>query len=146
MTQPEPAQDTAERDAKAESEREWRRQRAETERQEVAASRRLFEEGEAYAKKQREANKKKGAAERSFAEAAEFARNQIKSDGLEGEVRPYYEIRYTVAQGLKAAIHGREDGIATLVLQRDILVRLDSIKSLLWVAIALLGFIAYKVA
>jgi hypothetical protein len=146
MNQPEQGPEAADRDAKMASEREWLRQIAETNNHEIAESKRFFEEGEAHAAKQREANKKKGAALRTFAEATEFARNQIKSDGLNGEVRPHYEIRYTVAQGLKAAIHGREDGIATLVIQRDILLRLDFINSLLWIVIALLGFIAYKVA
>ena len=88
--------------------------------------------------------KKRNAAERTFAEAAEFARRQIKDNGLDGEIRPHHEIRYTLAQGLKAAIHAREDGIATFVLQREILYRLDAIKSLLWVVVALLGFVAYR--
>ena len=56
----------------------------------------------------------------------------------------FRSIRYTLAQGLKAAIHAREDGIATFVLQREILYRLDAIKSLLWVVVALLGFVAYR--
>ncbi len=146
MIRTEQGPDSSDQNAEMVLEREWHRQKAETERQEILKSKHLFEEGEAYQAKQREAYKKKSAADRTFLEATEFARNQIKSDGLEGEIRPYYEIRYTVAQGLKAAIHGREDGIATLVLQRDILLRLDSIKSLLWIVIALLGFIAYKVA
>ena len=123
----------------------WRREVAEAERREVAESRRMFAEAEAFAAKQREATKKLSAADRTFTEAAEFAKNQIRSDGLEGEIRPYGEIRYSVAQGLKATVHGREDGIATLVLQRDILVRLDKVKSLLWVAIVLLVYIAWKV-
>lgn len=134
------------REARATSEREWRQQRIETERQGIAESKRLFDESEAYAAKQRKETKKKSAADWSFTEACEFARNTIKSDGLDGEIRPYYEIRYTVAQGLKAAVHGREDGIAALVLQRAILVRLDSIKSMLWAIAALLAFIAYKLA
>lgn len=146
MKQTESSLESTVEDAKADSEREWHRQQLETQRYEISKSKRFFVEGEAYAAKQREANKKKSSAERSFAEASEFARNQIKSDGLEGEVRPYHEIRYTAAQGLKAAVHGREDGIATLVLQRDILLRLDSFKYLLLIAIALLGFIAYKVS
>lgn len=118
-------------EASATSEREWRQQRSEIERREVAESKRLFNESEAYAAKQREETKKKSAADRSFAETCEFSRNAIKSDRLDGEIRPYYEIRYTVAQGLKAAVHGREDGIAALVLQRTILFRLDFIKSML---------------
>jgi len=132
--------------AREAAEREWHAQQAENERREIEKSKRLFADGEAYATKQRDSAKRKSAAERSFAEASEFAKNQIKSDGLEGEVKPYYEVRYTVAQGLKAAIHGREDIAATLVLQRDILVRLDAIKSLLWVAIGLLAFVVYKLA
>jgi hypothetical protein len=137
--------DATDQETIAASEREWRQQRIEKERQGIAESKRIFDEADAFAAKQREDAKKKSAADHSFLEAAEFARNAIKSDGLDGEIRSHCEIRYTVAQGLKAAIHGREDGIATLVLQRSILVRLDSIKSLLWVVIALLFFVAYKI-
>lgn len=146
MSQSNPSFEGDDQEALRTPEGEWQRQQADTERLEVLKSKRVFEEAEAYAATQRKANKKKSAAERSFAEATEFSRNQIKSDELEGEVRPYCEVRYTVAQGLKAAVHGREDGIATLVLQRDILVRLDSIKALLWIVVALLAFIAYKLA
>ncbi len=127
-----------------ENEREWRRERAEAEREGIAESKRVLDEAEAFQAKQTEKMKKRNAAERTFAEAVEFARRQIKDNGLDGEIRPYYEIRYTVAQGLKAAIHAREDGIATFVLQRDILYRLDAIKSLLWLVVALLGFVAYR--
>ena len=132
------------RTAREAAEREWNLQRAENERLEIVKSKRLFAESEEYATKQRNLAKGKSAADRSFAEAAEFAKNQIKSDGLEGEIKPYYEVHYTIAQGLKAAIHGREDVAATFILQRDILVRLDAIKSLLWVAVGLLAFVAYK--
>ena len=126
------------------NEREWRRERAEAERKGIAESKRVLDEAEAFQAKQTEKLKKRNAAERTFAEAAEFARRQIKDNGLDGEIRPHHEIRYTLAQGLKAAIHAREDGIATFVLQREILYRLDAIKSLLWVVVALLGFVAYR--
>ena len=129
-----------------ESEAQYRERLAKIDRDELERSRTLFAGNEAYQAKQLQAAKKRGAAERSFAEAAMFAKRQIESDGLVGEIRPYNEIRYTVAQGIKAAIHGREDGIASLVLQRDILLRLDAIKALLWVAVCILVFIAYKVA
>jgi hypothetical protein len=124
---------------------QWRLEQAETERKEIEESKRQFSESEKFASQQREKAKKRGAADRSFAIAAEFAKNQIKSSGLDGEVLPYNEIRYTVAQGLKAAIHGREEVAATFVLQRDILIRLDAIKALLWVAVGILAYIAYKV-
>lgn len=141
---PEPSESNASNGR--ESEAEYRERLRRIDSKEIEKSRELFASNEAYQAKQLERAKKRGAAERSFAEAAAFAKQQIQSDGLVGEIRPYYEIRYTVAQGLKAAIHGREDGIAALVLQRDILLRLDGIKVLLWIAIGILAFIAYKVA
>jgi hypothetical protein len=141
---PEPSESSA--PGRSESEAEYRERVAAVDRAELEKSRKLFESNEAYTAKQLVEAKKRGAAERSFAEAGEFAKRQIERDGLVGEIRPYYDVRYTVAQGLKAAVHGREDGIATLVLQREILVRLDSIKSLLWVVVALLAFVAVKVA
>jgi len=142
MNDDEPTSQAVARDS---AERHWRAERAENERKEIQESERVLAESQKFATEQREAAKKTSAAERSFANAAEFARNQMKSSGLEGEVRPYYEIRYTVAQGLKAAIHGREDAAATFVIQRDILIRLDAIKFSLWVAVGILVYIAYKV-
>jgi hypothetical protein len=132
--------------AREATEREFRAEQVEYERCKVAESKQMFAEAEVFQLKQRNLAKRKSAAARSFIEAVEIAQNQIKSDGLEGEVRPWSEIRYTVAQGLKAAIHGREDIIATLLLQEDILVRLDAIKRLLWMAVGLLAFVAYKLA
>jgi len=138
--------DTDRRESQAETEAEWRRRQADIDRRETERSKQVFDANDAHAEKQLQENKKRGGADRSFAVAAEFAKRQIRSEGLEGEIRPNYEVRYTVAQGIKAAVHGREDVIATLVLQRDILVRLDKMKLLLWIIIAILGFIAYKVA
>ena len=142
MNDDEPTSQSA---ARKSAEREWRIELAETERKEIQESERVFAEGHKFDTEQRETAKKKSAAERSFANAAAFARKQMKSSGLDGEVRPYCQIRYTVAQGLKAAIHGREDTAATFFLQRDILIRLDAIKSVLWVAVGILIYIAYKV-
>lgn len=128
------------------TEAEWNRSPAEWDRDEIAKTKLSFEAAEVNTRRLREEAKKKGGTERDFAEATEFAWNQIKQEGLEGDARPYYEVRYSAAQGVKAAVHGREDGIATLILQKTILLRLDAIKFLLWVAIGLLAFIAYKVA
>jgi hypothetical protein len=146
MDQPDKTPEALYQEKGAAAEREWHREQAKNERLEVEESKRLFEVTEAYYAKKFAADKKKGGATALFAQAAEFARDQIKSDGLQGEVRPHSEIRYTVAQGLKAAIHGREDGIATLILQRDILREFDFLRNLLFIVIALLAFIAYKVA
>jgi hypothetical protein len=139
---PEPNSETS---GGRESDAQYRKRLAQIESVELEKSRALFASNEAYQAKQMQDVKKRGAAERSFAEASAFAKRQIESDGLVGEIRPYYEVRYTVAQGVKAAVHGREDGIATLLLQRDILLRLDSIKTLLWALVGILAFVAYKV-
>ena len=124
----------------------YRKTIEETERKERAESRRIFAEAEAFQLKKMEEDKKHSSADCSYGEAVEYARFVIKQEELNPEIKPYCEIRYTVAQGLKAAINGREDGAATLVLQRDILIRLDAIKVLLWVVVALLAFVAYKLA
>jgi hypothetical protein len=128
------------------TETEYRERIAAIDRAELEKSRKLFALGEANTAEMLQKAKKRSAADRSFAEAAEFAKRSMKSDELIGEVLPHYQERYTVAQGLKAAVHGREDGIAALVLQRDILVRLDAIKSVLWILVGLMVFVAYKVA
>lgn len=129
-----------------ESEAAWRKQQLDQERSDIAESKRIFDESEASAARQREETKKRSAADRTFTEACEFAKNSVRSDDLQGEIRPFCEVRYTVKQGLKATMHSREDGIATLVLQRAILVRLDFIKSLVWIAVLLLTYIAFRVS
>ncbi len=125
---------------------EWKQRQLADDRKELEESKKRFTEAEAHAAKLRQESMRRCGVERAFAEAAEFASRQIRSDGLEGQVLPYGEVRYKVAQGLKAAVHAREDSIATLLLQRSILQRLDSIKGLLCLTVALLAFIAYKVA
>lgn len=128
----------------SDEEREWRRNRAEVEQRGIAESKKVIEAGEAYQARLIDAMKRRSNADRTFIDAVKLAKQLVKDTGLEGEIRPYYEIRYTVAQGIKAAIHGREDISATLLIQREILRRLDDIKVLIWIVIIALGFLAYK--
>ena len=130
--------------SRSDEEREWRRNRVESEQREIAESKKAIEEGEVYQATLMDAMKRRSSADRIFIDAVKLAKQQVKDSGLEGEIRPYYEIRYTPAQGIKAAIHGREDISATLLIQREILRRLDDIKVLLWIVIAALGFLVYK--
>ena len=131
--------------SRSDEEREWRRNRAEAEQRGIAESKKVIEDGEAYQATLMDAMKRRSNADRTFIDAVKLAKQQVKDNGLVGEIRPYYEIRYTVAQGIKAAIHGREDVSATLLIQREILRRLDDIKVLVWIVIIALGFLVYKI-
>ena len=90
--------------------------------------------------------KRNGPADRDFFEAAIVARRSIQ----ESELLPYRnkqgEFEYELQQGLKAACHAREDVVAISVIQRALLKRLDVLKALLAVAIALLLYVAYRVS
>ena len=130
--------------SRSDEEREWRRNKAEAEQRGIAESKKVIEEGETYQATLMDAMKRRSSADRTFIDAVKLAKQQVKDNGLEGEIRPCYEIRYTAAQGIKAAIHGREDTSATLLIQREILRRLDDIKVLIWIVIAALGFLVYK--
>ena len=90
--------------------------------------------------------KRNGLADRDFFEAGLVARRSIQ----ENELLPYRneagEFEYELQQGLKAACHAREDVVAISVIQRALLKRLDAVKALLVVAIALLLYVAYRVS
>lgn len=55
------------------------------------------------------------------------------------------EPRYTVQQGLRAAHVGREDSAATLILMRPVLRGLRDVSVLLWIVIALLAVILWRI-
>lgn len=102
-------------------------------------------DNEDYCNQQMEEAKKKSAADRDFFEAALSARQSMKQDDLFPSRNENGELRYTVQQGLKAACYAREDIAVTTTIQRSILIRLDIIKSLLWVCAAILLYIAIRI-
>lgn len=106
----------------------------------------IDEENERFFEKQMEDAKKASAADRDFFGAAQSARRSVKQDELLPVRDQFGEFRYTVRQGLKAACYAREDAAATLELQRAVLRRLDRNQHLLWVSIALLAYIAYRLS
>jgi hypothetical protein len=84
---------------------------------------------------------------KALVQAAKTASDGAENDGLHPELDvPNREWRYTVKQGLRAACVTREDAAATLMLQVVTLNNQQSIKRLLWMAIALLAYIAYKLS
>lgn len=93
-----------------------------------------------------EEGKKASAAARDFFGAAQMARRQAKEHGILPVRNKDGEFRWTIQQGLKAACHGREDISATLQIQLALLQRLDRNRNLLWVAIVILGYVAYRVS
>ena len=106
----------------------------------------IDKENEEFCEQQMEEAKKRSAADRDFFEAALSARRSMKQDGLFPSRNENGELRYTVRQGLKAACYSREDVAVTATIQRSILVRLGSIKSLLWVCTAILAYIAIRIS
>ena len=93
-----------------------------------------------------EADRKKGGVDAEFAEACAFARAEAGRSDLIPQRTEDGELKYRVSQGLKAACHGREDMVATLMLQRSILRRLSRIERLAWLGVATLGYVAYRLA
>ena len=75
-------------------------------------------------------------------QASSFAENDGLYPALDLERRDW---RYKVQQGLRAACVGREDAAASLILMRTVLDNQQTIKRLLYVAVALLAYLAYKV-
>jgi hypothetical protein len=88
----------------------------------------------------------KGAVNKDYYGAALFAHNSIKTDGLEPSENEDGELEYSLQQGLKAACHGREDTVAILIIQKSILERLDTLKSILTLCVVLLCYIAYRIS
>jgi hypothetical protein len=93
-----------------------------------------------------EQQKKRGPAERDYAEAVDAAKRYAEQAELFPRRTDDGELRYTVRQGLQAACQGREDAAAVLLVQLPILKRLDRIRGLLWACAGLLAYIAYRVS
>jgi len=106
--------------------------------------RRIDEENERLFQQQTEEAKKSSAADRSFFTAGQQAHHSVKENGLLPRRNADGEFEYDLQQGLKAACHGREDVVAVLILQRDLLARLDRNHKLLLAALVLLVYIAYR--
>ena len=96
--------------------------------------------------KEMEDAKKSSSADRAFFTAAQSARRSaIQNDILPARTQDG-DFEYTLQQGLRAACHAREDVTATLILQRDLLRRLDRNRNLLWAVVALLLYVAYRLS
>lgn len=78
-------------------------------------------------------------------DASMKAAQWANDDGLYPEFTEWNEPRYTIQQGLRAAHVGREDSAAILILTRPILRYLRDVSALLWVIIALLVIILWRI-
>jgi hypothetical protein len=106
----------------------------------------IDDENERYFEKQMEIAKKGSAADHDFFHAAQLAKTSAKENDLHPYRNENGELKYNVQQGLKAACYAREDIAAVLMIQQAVLRRLDRNRSLLWVTILLLAYIAYCVS
>ncbi len=101
-------------------------------------------DAEAYEAKQFASMEKKGGAGAELVAAVRLARQARTEAGLNCDYTETGEARFSVQQGLKAAVHGREDVAATLILQVKIIQRLDQLKKLAWWILGVLTVIALK--
>ena len=106
----------------------------------------IDEDNERIFEKQMEDAKTSSGADRDFFSAAQYARRSAKENGLLPTRNAEGEFEYTPQQGFKAACHAREDTAAALQIQRAVLLRLDRNRNLLWVAIALLAYVTYRLS
>ncbi|WP_448228913.1 hypothetical protein [Pseudoxanthomonas mexicana] len=88
---------------------------------------------------------RQGSVNRDYYGAGIKAKQSIIADELLPSPTPYGEYRYSIQQGLKAACHGREDIAAVNYMQMAILRRLQGLRWMGWIAIALLAYIAVRV-
>ena len=103
-------------------------------------------ENEEFWEKQMQASKKFSKAHHDYYGAALDARKLVKNDGFFPSYNENGVSRYSIQQGLRATCHTREDVVAISKLQLSILQRLDDIKSLSYLCVVLLGYIAYKIS
>lgn len=77
--------------------------------------------------------------------AGHAARVGAIEDGLLGTVDAEGKLHFTVQQGLKAACFAREDAAAGFTIQLVTLAQVRLNQRLLWAALALLAYIAFRV-
>lgn len=86
----------------------------------------------------------KQSVDKDFYGAANSVKQWTVQEGLLPSINEDGEERYTVQQGLKAACCGREDAAAALVVQYSILRRLQELRVLGVLCVALLLYIAAR--
>jgi hypothetical protein len=89
---------------------------------------------------------KNGSVNRDFFGAALFALEQAERQWLLPQRNEDHEIRYTTDQAVTSACFARQGIVAILVIQQALLRRLQVLKLLGFACLALLGFIAYRLA
>lgn len=100
-------------------------------------------ENETLFERQIERAKLRSGADYDFFDAGHRARLQMRSNDLLPHRTQDGKFRYTVAQGLIAACHTREDVVALTYVQRSQLLRLSRIEKLTWVCLIILIYLAY---
>ena len=102
-------------------------------------------DGLAHTEKMIQDEARKGSVNGDYFGAGLKAQRSIAADELLPTPTPYGEYRYTIQQGLKAACHGREDIAAVKYMQMAVLRRLQGLRVMGWIALALLAYIAVRV-
>ncbi|MFC7420187.1 hypothetical protein ACFQNF_09850 [Iodobacter arcticus] len=106
----------------------------------------LQAEGQTYAERQITEAAAQDSISRDFYGAALIAMRSTQQDELHPVIGEFGQTRYTTQQGLKAACHAREDVMAVLIIQQAVLRRLQGIRIMAWVCLAILCYIAVRIS
>ena len=104
----------------------------------------IDEEADALYEKQMEEAKLRSSADFDYFYAAQRAKRQTRGEDLFPYRTKDGDLKYTVAQGIRAACLTREEVIALTHIQRSLLLRLSGLRKLLWSCIVLLCLVAGK--
>ena len=105
-----------------------------------------FAEADARMEKQLKDASSKNSVNRDFYSAGLSALQSMRADKLTPDVSKYGEVRYSVQQDLKAACHARQDVTAILLVQEAVLNRLQELRTLAWICLLVLIYIAYRIS
>lgn len=101
-------------------------------------------DAEAFEARQLAEMEKKGGIGAELVAAVRLARRARTEAGLDCEYTDTGEAKFKVQQGLKAAVHAREDAAATLILQVKIIQRLDKLQKTVWWVLGIMVVLALK--
>jgi hypothetical protein len=105
----------------------------------------IWKDADRYNEQRKRDLAKRGGVQGEFFKACLAAYEGSKEEKLVPTRNTDGDFAWTVSQGSKAACFAREDAAASLMLQMFVLNRLNGLRRIAWLGIALLLYIAYQV-
>lgn len=105
----------------------------------------IWKDADRYHEQRRKELAEKPGIQGEFFRATLTAYEGSKEENLSPVRNSNGDFTWTISQGVKAACFAREDAAAALILQMSLLRRLNGLRRIAWLGIALLLYIAYRV-